>query len=486
MSDQPKTVLLGPSDLIALGYCRPNGQVRGTASTATIPFRRPRHGRTRRRANTTPGMARLRQLIYPHIHGEKTACGVRPSLSKAVFLSMWNGGRITRIPKLANYRLADHSRGKATYYYWSRPDGRYLLPMIDVDVQKSCGQGTPEGARDFADYLDQQVILGCHWEPSTHGKGMQGFCVIDLGEDHESVTAAERKDILVRMQADLRKVARAYGADIELVEVKGHPPVIDSTGMHQARNTHVIRGMVYGQFAKIPRDIEAVAALKPVSLARLKELAAEVPDVVLTDRTRKTAGSCGGSCSGKVITEEMLALLPELEKLGEELLAGRRLLEGRKVTAYDVACVLLLAWVFGQPGNANPDGSMPTRRFQVMWDALYEAGDFKRGWSPNRFKAARDLLSEEGLIDWIDETYCHGEGGGRACRWRLTAEMATAIDGLAGPGQEGEAPSVNSSPPSIVHNLPRTGRNLRPVRVWAVRRVIRPTKIYLHEYSLAA
>jgi hypothetical protein len=314
---------------------------------------------------------------------------------------------------------------------------------------------------------------------------MHGYCIIDLGENHQSVTAAERKAILDRTQADLRKVAAGSGADIELVEVKGHPPVIDSGDFHRARNTHVIRGMVYGTFAKVPRDIEAVAALEPVSLDRLAEIAAEVPDVILIDRTKKTGGT-GGSCSGKVVSEEMLAMMPELEKVGERLLAGRSLLEGRRVAASDVACVLLLAWVFGLPGNANADGAMPTRRFEAMWDSLYEAGDFKRAWSPNKYKAVRDLLSAEGLIDWIDETYCHGEGGGRACRWRLTAEMAAAIDALAGRGEEGEASSVNSSLADLVRNMPRTGRNLRPVRVRAVRMPPRPMKTYLYEYSMAA
>ena len=252
-----------------------------------------------------------------------------------------------------------------------------------------------------------------HWEPSTHGEGMHGYGILDLGEDHGHVTAGERKDVVNKMQDDLRKVAAHYGADVELVEVKGHPPVIDSAGIHQTRNTQIIRSMTYGQFAKVPRNLEAVAALEPVSLVRLAEIAAEVPDVVLTDRTKKTASS-GGSCTGKVVTEEMLAMMPELEKVGEGLLAGRSLLEGRKVTAYDVACVLLLAWMFALPANANPDGAMPTRRFEAMWDSLYEAGDFERGWSPNRFKAARDLLSAEGLIHWIDETYCHNEPGRRA------------------------------------------------------------------------
>lgn len=483
-SASPRVLLSLPELLALYGGRR---QDRGTPPAGNIQSPRPKHGRTRRQAKTTPGMARLRELIYQHVHGTKVdGIGVRPSVEKAVFMSAWNGGRTMNLPKLPNYRLVDHTEGKATCYFWSRPDGRFIFFMVDIDVRKSRGLGTREGARDFADYLHQQVIPGCHWEPSTNGEGMHGYGIIDLGEDHEFVTAAERKDILDGMQADLRKVALHYGADIELVEIKGHPPVIDTDGIHQARNTHVIRSMVYGTFAKIPRDIEAVAALEPVSLDRLAEIAAEVPAVVLIDKTRKKSAGSGGSCSGKVVTEDMLAMLPELEKVGERLLAGRSLLEGRKVAAYDVAGVLLLAWAFALPGNANPDGAMPTRRFQAMWDSLFEAGDFKRGWSPNRYKAARDLLSEEGLIDWIDETYCHGEGGGRACRWRLTAEMATAIDRLLGAQGRGEASSVNSPLADLVREMPRTGRNLRPVRLWIVRTAPRPTRTYLHEYSMAA
>jgi len=474
--------LLGLRELLPLIGDRRQG---GCTPAVRITPPRPKHGPTGRRAATTPGIARLRELIYPHVHGEKTADGPKPSLSKIVFLSMWNGGRIRSIPRLANYRLQDHAEGKATYYFWARPDGRYLLFMIDIDVQKSKCLGSPEGARDFADYLDKQVIPGCCWEPSTNGQGMHGYGLIDLGEDHEQVTALERKDILRKMQDDLVKVAGHYGADIELVEVKGHPPVIDSPGMHQARNTAVIRSMAYGQFAKVPRAIEAVAALEPVSLARLKEIAAEVPALVLIDCTKK-GGSGEGSCSGKAISEEMLDMLPDLEEVGELLLAGRSLLEGRKVTAYDVACWLLLAYHCGH-ADPNPDGAMPTRRLQALWDSLYAAGDFKRGWSCNRHKAIRDMLSEAGLIDWQDETYFHVDGGGRACRWRLTAEMAAAIEARLDGGAEGEAPSVNSSLAESVQEMPRTGRNLRPVRLKSFMRLPpMPMKARLHEYSLAA
>ena len=63
-----------------------------------------------------------------------------------------------QVSALANYKLEDHAAGRATYYFWSSPDGRYLFFMIDIDVQKSGGLGTPEGARDFADLLHREQL----------------------------------------------------------------------------------------------------------------------------------------------------------------------------------------------------------------------------------------------------------------------------------------------------------------------------------------
>jgi hypothetical protein len=300
------------------------------------------------------------------------------------------------------------------------------------------------------------------------------------------------------MQDDLVAVAEDVAADIELVEVKGQPPVIDHGRHHSGRNTDLIADMIYGQFAKIPRDLEALAKLQPVDLGRLHE-AAEKARARAKPEDKPEAGRKAkrcGSCTGKVVTAEMLSIVPQLEEIGGAVMGDRVIRDsnGGVVTPYDLACYLLLSMLCGR-WHPNAEGTMPTRRFAALWGSLHEAGDFKRGWSPNRWKACRDLFSSDGLVNWIDRTYLHlPDGGGRACVWRLIAELEAVIDPLLaeaverseqGQGEE-EAPSVKTPLVEAMKAMPRTGQNLRPMRVWAVRRGPMLTKTYLREYSLAA
>ena len=128
---------------------------------------------------------------------------------------------------------------------------------------------------------------------------------------------------------------------------------------------------------------------------------------------------CKGSVSGKLVDP---AEICKLEPLARQLLqAGspevKRSSSRAVVVAEDVQ--MTLAVIRACTLHRNPDGSMPLKRIGAIWHAAYEAGDTIRAFCYHRFKAIRDMLSDQGLLEWDDSTYRFG----RACRWSASEQL---------------------------------------------------------------
>ena len=189
---------------------------RKLAKPTALPKKKRKRPGKKRRAKVTPEMKWLKELICPFVYGEKTPVGVRPSITKEAFIGRWNM-RI-HLPSLPNYKLLDHFQGKETLYFmahgWSKI--KRILVMIDIDVMKFKGLGTPEGARRFAAHLNS-IWPDMYFEVSTNGKGIHGYLILwKRGSDANETNAA-----LKRLEAWLRAEARKTNADIEQVEIKG-------------------------------------------------------------------------------------------------------------------------------------------------------------------------------------------------------------------------------------------------------------------------
>ncbi len=132
-----------------------------------------------------------------------------------------------------------------------------------------------------------------------------------------------------------------------------------------------------------------------------------------------------------------------------------------EVTDTDFAQAVVLLRFFTE--NRNPDGSLPQRRVQELWTALYDAGDFSRPWNHHRWKAIRDWMSQMGWLDWQDHRYQIGarRGEGRACRWRLHEDFVQQLDWLALHHEEGGASFVDTG---VIQK--GQGQALAPVRCW--------------------
>ena len=395
----------------------------------------------------------LRDKVFCHVYGEKVGDDVYPSMTKEAFVGFYNErGHGKRLP---NYKLQDHFDRLKTYYYFSSPNktAEYALAMIDIDVLKTKMLGSPEGAKEFAALLRTR-FPNLYVEASTGGKGQHAYLLVrKLGHSAEKVKAA-----LKHLEKWLRQQAKGF--DIEIVEVKGTPPVV------KYRDGGSIEAITYGSFAKLPREFGRFAEWAATTTMTVAELLALplVEEVAQAEPEKQAKADKHqvGSVSGKNISQEELDLMPAWERLFKQARKNKPLHGDRwAVTETDFAQAVVLLRFFTE--NRNPDGSLPQRRVRELWTALFDAGDFTRPWNHHRWKAIRDWMSQMGWLDWQDHRYQigTGHGDGRACRWRLHEDFVQILDWLALHQEEGGASFVDTG---VIQK--GQGQALAPVRCW--------------------
>lgn len=456
-----------------------------------------------RREKSTPQMEWLKSLICPFVYGDATPDGPRPSLTKDIFIWRWN--QSMGLPNLPNYKLLDHFQGLGTTFFmgqgWAKAD--YTLVMIDIDVLKAKCLGSPEGAKRFAEHL-KTIWPNLYFERSTNGKGIHAYFILRKRDCDAKRTNAALK----RLEAWLRSESKRVNADIELVEIKG-------TCLDLSLDGKKAQAVTYGSLAKLPRDVNRFSEWESTTTLRVTDLesstydihqlphediaqvgkakvAALLPsdvgdaapilreDIAREDIAR--ADIAEGSATGKFITKEQLSRIPHYESLYRQWIGPNDLMAGKfRVTAHDFAVALMLLQHF--KADANHDESLPVRRVEELWTALFHAGDIQRGFSHHRWKVIRDYLSEKGHIDWIDNRYEHpklaknengkwcrtkGSNGktsiGVACKWGISEGLDNWLTQIASAKNLhiGEASFVDTKLCKLVPPN-GNGKNLRPV-----------------------
>lgn len=336
---------------------------------------------------------------------------------KKTIIRAFNTGNWRLLRRLSNRDFGKHFTGEETFYFAGNGRSRdpYTLALIDIDCHKC---GSFQGAVAFVEYLRKHHYPDLFWEPSTNGNGIHAYVLIEKrGYGDSSVNEA-----LNRLQAFLQKTLASTSFDVEMVEIKGHCPVI---GWAEKRGE--IEKISMGQLGKFPQE----AGLRQEELKKTTVL--HCFDLLKLPSPEKIQISGNGkgkrppaSISGCFLTEE------EVEKtrssylrLATFLLDHHCLGTSSKavVTAMDISIFLMFLVFF--TNNMNEDGTLPWARFKNFWDALYKSGDIDRPFHPNRFAAIRNYLSSLGLIQWTDMTYKIGTVGsdgrkhnGRACKWK--------------------------------------------------------------------
>jgi hypothetical protein len=192
-----------------------------------------------------------------------------------------------------------------------------------------------------------------------------------------------------------------------------------------------IRHITFGQWAKLPRGrgVLDTCKVKYGDLALLDPDEIKVKPQPAKPVTIKVNVQRSGSFDCRVVRQDTLDNLPQLEKLASSLLrqwtGADSFKAGRwTVTPTDVAQFFALMLCI----KPKFDDSLPVRAIGRLWEEVYSASDFVRPWNHHRFKAIRDLLSRHGHIDWTDFRFQNQpERKGRCCRWQISLMLRSLL-----------------------------------------------------------
>ncbi|WDI39877.1 hypothetical protein [Bremerella sp. P1] len=349
--------------------------------------------------------------------------------------------------------VTPHCHALRQMYFAGAGESKKLLTLtnIDVDCKK---KGSPEGARQYLQFLRDNYFPNLYSEPSTNGRGGHGYFLLEK-EDHD--TEHVNKALLQVLTPWLNDLAADF--DVEFVEIKGTMPVVE-WGWRKFEVLSYKSGML----AKVPRGlVSRFDELKNTTRIAAGDILFHLP----TPETKPSliqVDPSSGSVSGKHFDAETLAGLKKdgrFQVVASSLISAHPLkTSGRSVvTVGDMAIALMLGeWL---TNNMPANGAMPTKRWAELWKALYEAGDVERGWDHKRFAVIRNYLSSLGLIEWEDESYRPGwyaDDGtfvkGKAAKWRFSAELMVKLAEAGEKQLEAEEATFFTGGGSILYGNP--------------------------------
>lgn len=354
----------------------------------------------------------------------KTENGIFPHFTKVEFKRRKALNHNLQIP---NRELLAHWDHAATHYYWCSTTADYIFPLIDIDIGKAQGMGTVEGGQAFAWHL-QKLYPGLYVEPSTNGNGQHAYPKLYV----KGLDASQRNHLLKKLQAYLVSEAERVGADVELVEVKGHCPT----------TTYGI--LTFGQWAKTPREL-------PNRFQEFVSTATITPDMIPEQPKNKKSSSVG---SVVWFTDDDKALLkPLTQEFKDRGLDNLPTSSRAKVSAEDFAVTAIIAAKISK----EEVEAMPTRRIEAVWRMVVQSGITSRGFDTHRWKVIRNKLSELGLLNWSDNTYVPptidqfgDQVRGRCMVWTFGGELLEFIRGV----QERERNFAGTQIPREYSDLP--------------------------------
>ncbi len=323
--------------------------------------------------------------------------------------------------------IARHCLDKTTLYFTGSHERwkTHSLIMIDIDCHNG---GSLAGATAFAEMLRANLFPNLYFERSTNGVGMHGYVLVNK----QGRSTWQIREVLKRLEQHLRTLANGY--DITDVEIKGAPPQIE-----WGANRFEISSLKMGTLAKLPREMfERWAEFTGTTEVTMNQLLRLQPLERWNTKEKAVSGTTtrAGSTSSKLFNKEQLSGLEQGGrhfKLASKLMVGKSFAIGHRknVTVYDLAVTLMLGEFF--TNNMNAEGTLPHARWEKLWTSLFETRDVKRAFNNSRFTACRNLLSDLGLISWLDNKYVvgtkkvDGKSEGRAMKWRFSNELMAAL-----------------------------------------------------------
>jgi hypothetical protein len=452
----------------------------------------------------------LRELVCSWAYAEEydPKCVSNETNKRAVLKWLNDDGK--HPGALTKLRLIDHWAGDKTFHYAGNgnPHDSQTLVCIDIDCHT---RGTREEAERFARFLARTFFPDAPWEPSTYGRGVHLYVILDKTFGHVGNCPAEFiNEKLHRLELRLQEIAAQF--DVEGIEVRGRCPEIH---YHDGKASNIS----YGEkcFAKVPRDKGLIEKLTTVTIETLDQVTKGVRDpedeyVMTTGPDLSHVPIVRGNSRPKAETPlldpfvlmqfsldnddpfvETCIPVPELRKhyagypdagtstltkyVQEGSLSGwykkerakidetfdpvaRRLLkgiprlrtkDGKAVTVEDMAIALYILHIIGN--DMNEDGQLPTNRVRTFWLYLKQVEITTRGWdeSGSRWRVIRDCLTMLGCLDWTDHTYWFvpGKHCGQSCKWCPNERFYEMVEESSSSNEEGGGDYITTEYPLI-------------------------------------
>ena len=149
-------------------------------------------------------------------------------------------------------------------------------------------------------------------------------------------------------------------------------------------------------------------------------------------------------------------VMQTMQELTASIFSNEIKLKGRKVVFDDLLACFLVSFV----QTKNKFTKTSVNNAERVWNTLKENGWIERGFDNNRWAVCRNILSQNGLINWKEHEYTppksYSNTGeelkGKCCVYSLTEEIMTALDTTGG------------GRPRDFKNIPKLGQFLIPIR----------------------
>lgn len=373
----------------------------------------------------------------PFDFGEKNADGkpARLNTNRRIVAGIRPSCRSVKGYVLDRRTLDQHAEGVRTIYVTARTDAERYCLCIDVDNHD--GRGTIADAERYIEAVQYKYGEALYYEASTHGRGVHAYFFLkstgDQPRDARAIRRWERELDYFR-----REGVNEGRWQVDRVEIKGTP------GRFVRDRFGTIVDYHAGSLIKAPRGFRTrFAELKDtITISAAEILTRPVPVKPAGYDEERTAGSAGSTYFGP---EDLDRLKPggALHNLATKILNGVKIYCGKRLPLQieDMAVFLMILRRFHK--NQNADRTMPTRRWEIMWTALYDCGDVDRRWNRQRFQACRDFLSGKNptgtrMLDWENTLYIAGTDredtagkyriSGTACRWTASGRLIEFIE----------------------------------------------------------
>jgi hypothetical protein len=384
----------------------------------------------------------MRSFMDPHqYHEHKTKDGIKRYYPKKLQKDLIGNKLFTRnnYASLNNTQWLQHVSGIKTFGYNNNQRNIQQLICIDLDPKDKLCMHNEAIFRKCIKRINEFFNRNIFWERSTNYKNWHGYLIFNKERtDTESFC-----ELLEKLESILTKLC----PELARVELLARP------NYYNYDYSGIVNDIQNQTPVKIPRDYQRFNEMLQIGTVEIDDL------WKMTDNYKVKKKLKNGS--GKELDLSFLntAFMQSIQELTASIFSSKLSVREKKVIFDDVLACCIVTYI--QTINNMKTSVECARR---TWNTLKEQGWIDRGFDYGRWAVCRNILSQNGLIDWKEHEYTppgsySGTGEelkGKCCIYSFTEEVMAAVNIKGGGSPSGSF--INFK------NIQKLGQNLVPVR----------------------